>query len=97
LSEALEEDHVSGGSDELVVDVRPPEQANSVEDYDAVVLGSGVYAGHWLQSAQELAERHAEALSERPTWLFSAGPLGDPPKTEEDPVDVTMILEATTA
>jgi hypothetical protein len=31
-------------------------------------------------------------------WLFSSGPVGDPPKpTEEDSVDVSGILEATRA
>lgn len=79
------------------VDVRPPERVSSVEDYDAVVIGSAVYAGHWLKSARELAERHAPALSERSTWLFSSGPIGEPPKPEEDPVDVAPLLEATRA
>jgi menaquinone-dependent protoporphyrinogen oxidase len=98
LREALEDRGVPGEGDEPVVDVRPPEQVGSVEDYDAVVLGSAVYAGHWLQSARELAERHAQALSERPTWLFSSGPVGEPPKPpEEASVDVSEILEATKA
>jgi menaquinone-dependent protoporphyrinogen oxidase len=79
------------------VDVRPPERVSSVEDYDAVVIGSAVYAGHWLKSARELVERYAPALSERPTWLFSSGPIGEPPKPEEDPVDVAPLLEATRA
>jgi menaquinone-dependent protoporphyrinogen oxidase len=30
-------------------------------------------------------------------WLFSSGPVGDPPKPEEDPVDVAQIMEATGA
>ncbi len=94
LREALQERGGEGGDS---VEVRPPERVNSVEDYDAVVLGSAVYAGHWLESARELAEHHAGALSERPTWLFSVGPIGDPPKPEEDPVDVAGILEATKA
>ena len=93
LREALAERVVG----DVVVDVVPPEQVSSVEDYDAVVLGSAVYAGHWLESARELAERHAQALSERSTWLFSSGPIGEPPKPEEDPVDVAAILEATKA
>jgi menaquinone-dependent protoporphyrinogen oxidase len=79
------------------VEVRPTEEVSSVEDYDAVVLGSAVYAGHWLKPARELAERHARVLSEKPTWLFSVGPIGDPPKPEEDPVDVAPVLEATVA
>ncbi len=79
------------------MDVRPAEEVSPVDDYNAVVLGSAVYAGHWLESARELAKRHAAAFAERPTWLFSVGPLGDPPKPEEDPVDVAPILEATRA
>lgn len=91
LREALRE------SGDVVVDVLPPEEVGPVEDYDAVVLGSAVYAGHWLEPAREFARRHADALSARPTWLFSVGPVGDPPKPEEDPVDVAEILEATRA
>jgi menaquinone-dependent protoporphyrinogen oxidase len=30
-------------------------------------------------------------------WLFSSGPVGDPPKPEEDPVDVAEVLAATRA
>jgi menaquinone-dependent protoporphyrinogen oxidase len=32
-----------------------------------------------------------------PTWLFSSGPVGDPPKPEEDPVDVAEVSEKTSA
>ncbi len=36
-------------------------------------------------------------MATRPVWLFSSGPIGDPPKPEEDPVDVAGILRATKA
>ena len=62
-----------------------------------MVLGSAVYAGHWLKPAKELVEREAGALAQRPVWLFSSGPVGDPPKPEEDPADVAAIVEATRA
>jgi len=66
--------------------VGPPEEAGNVDGYDAVVLGSAVYAGHWLKAARELVDRQRDALAARPVWLFSSGPVGDPPKPEEDPV-----------
>ena len=86
------------GSDDIVVEVRPAERLSSVDDYDVVVLDSAVYAGHWLEPARELAERHAAALAARSVWLFSSGPVGEAPKPpEEDSVDVSRILEATRA
>ena len=51
------------------------EAISSVSEYDAIVLGSGIYAGHWLKSAREFAEAHAGELAARPTWLFSSGPI----------------------
>jgi menaquinone-dependent protoporphyrinogen oxidase len=77
--------------------VIPPEQVGTVDDYDAVVLGSAVYAGHWLKPAKQLVDRCGGALAVRPVWLFSSGPVGDPPKPEEDPVDVAEVLAATKA
>lgn len=94
LNDALQ-DHGPGSGE--VVDVRPAERVTSVDDYDAVVLGSAVYAGHWLKPARELAEGHADVLAEKPVWLFSSGPVGDSPKPEEDPVDVAGIMETTGA
>jgi menaquinone-dependent protoporphyrinogen oxidase len=74
-----------------------PDDVRSVNEYDAVVLGSAVYAGHWLKPAKELVDRLGQALAERPVWLFSSGPIGDPPKPEEDPVDVAEVMESTKA
>ncbi|MGY1688275.1 flavodoxin domain-containing protein [Geodermatophilus sp. SYSU D00867] len=55
--------------------------------WDAVVLGSAVHAGRWLPPAQDLAVRCAGVLRRRPVWLFSSGPIGDPPYPPEDPQD----------
>jgi menaquinone-dependent protoporphyrinogen oxidase len=79
------------------VTVTSPEDVVRVEGYDAVVLGSAVYAGHWLKPAKELVDRSSGALLGRPVWLFSSGPIGDPPKPEEDPVEVGDLMEATKA
>jgi menaquinone-dependent protoporphyrinogen IX oxidase len=85
------------GKHGLEATVLPPEQVERVDGYDTVVVGSAVYAGHWLKPARELVERHARDLAGRPVWLFSSGPVGDPPKPEEDPVDVADLLAATEA
>ena len=77
--------------------VLEPEQVDGVDGYDSVVLGSAVYAGHWLKPARELVDRSRDALAARPVWLFSSGPIGDPLKPEEDPVDVAEIMKATKA
>ncbi len=44
-------------------------------DYDAVVLGSALYAATWLSEANRFATRHLAALQARPVWLFGSGPL----------------------
>lgn len=80
------------------VAVLPPEQVGSVAGYDAFVLGSALYAGHWLEPALELAEREAATLRTRPVWLFSSGPVGDPKrklvqKMTADPVELPHLRE----
>jgi menaquinone-dependent protoporphyrinogen oxidase len=75
----------------------PVEEAADPRDYDAIVLGSAVYAGHWLDSAKRFVETNAEGLTTRPVWLFSSGPIGEPAKPDEDPVDAASVIEATSA
>jgi menaquinone-dependent protoporphyrinogen oxidase len=79
------------------VTVLPPPEVGGVGEFDAVVLGSAVYMGRWMKPARELAERSAAALAARPVWLFYSGPVGEPPKPADNPVDVTEILQATQA
>lgn len=54
---------------------RPAGEVRDVSGYDAVILGSSLYAGHWRRDALHCARRNARALQERPVWLFSSGPL----------------------
>ena len=79
------------------ITVLPPQEVGAVEEFDAVVLGSAVYMGQWMKPARELAEHSAAALAARPVWLFSSGPVGEPPKPADNPVDVTKILQSTRA
>jgi menaquinone-dependent protoporphyrinogen oxidase len=61
----------------LLVDVLPVEQVDSLGSYDAVVLGSAVYAGHWRKEAVDFLKDNEELLAERPVWIFSSGPTGE--------------------
>jgi menaquinone-dependent protoporphyrinogen oxidase len=81
---------------DAVVDVLPAAEVEEATSYDAVVLGSAVYLGRWLAAARLLAERIA-SHPPRPVWLFSIGPVGDPPKPHENPADIENILAATHA
>lgn len=85
------------GNRNLSVSVADAGEIRSVEGYDAVIVGSGVYAGHWLGPAKDLADTVAAADPMPAVWLFSSGPVGDPPKPDEDPVDVAAISESTSA
>ena len=81
----------------LEVTVVPPAQAGAIEQFDAVVLGSAVYMGRWMKPGRELAHRQAAALAARPVWLFSSGPVGEPAKPADNPVNVAAILQGTKA
>lgn len=81
----------------LEVTVALAEQVDLLDGYDAYVLGSAVYAGHWLKPAIDLVEKEDLGFTSRPVVLFANGPIGDPPKPEEDPVDKAEIKATTSA
>lgn len=70
----------------LEAEVCPAEMVRGVGDYDAVILGGAVYAGRWVRAARRFARRHADALRERPLWMFSSGPLDYSAATGDAPV-----------
>jgi menaquinone-dependent protoporphyrinogen oxidase len=53
----------------------PARDVRSLDDWDAVILGSAVYAAYWRKDARLFTERFREELKARPLWLFSGGPL----------------------
>ena len=53
----------------------PCREVTSLDDFDAVVLGSAVYAAYWQRDAHRFTERFHDQLKARPLWLFSGGPL----------------------
>jgi menaquinone-dependent protoporphyrinogen oxidase len=52
-----------------------------VDDYDAIVLGSAIYATRWRPEAVRFVRRHRAALTDRKTWLFESGWIGTRPAT----------------
>lgn len=66
----------------LSVELRSVEQVETLDGYDAAVIGGALYFGHWYKPLRRFLHAHGEDLAARPTWLFSSGPLGD--KTIDD-------------
>jgi menaquinone-dependent protoporphyrinogen oxidase len=95
IAKAIAEELLAAGHHASVRD------ADEVEDFDgadAVVLGSAVYGGHWLKPARRLVDERADELAARRTWLFSSGPIGDPPMPQDaDPEGIAAISDATNA
>jgi menaquinone-dependent protoporphyrinogen oxidase len=75
----------------------PADQRPDPAAFDAVLLGSAVYAGNWLEPAREYATRHADVLGTRPVWLFSSGPIGEPPFPPDEAYDVAPLRNVTGA
>lgn len=69
------------------VRVRPTTAVTDLRDHEAVILGSPVYRGHWMEQATSFAAQHQAALAERPVWLFSSGLLG----ADEPPADLDRL------
>ncbi len=86
--------HVLSATDHAdTVDVVPVEDVDDVEGYDAVLLGSAIYDGQWLQQARQFVRANTEALANRPVWFFSSGPIGEPPVPDTDVGEVTALAE----
>lgn len=60
------------------VDVRRALDADTLDPYGVVVLGSAVYLARWRRDALRLLRR--PELAERDVWLFSSGPVGKDPE-----------------
>ena len=60
----------------VYVDVIDVNDAQDLRFYDAFVIGSAVYMGHWMKEVKQFAIRNSTFLSTRPVWLFSSGPTG---------------------
>ncbi|MCZ2859254.1 flavodoxin domain-containing protein [Blastococcus sp. VKM Ac-2987] len=63
----------AGGGGRLSATLAPVELQPDPAGFDAVVLGSAVYEGRWLEPARRYVDAVAPELRRRPTWLFSSG------------------------
>jgi menaquinone-dependent protoporphyrinogen oxidase len=74
----------------------PVDAIDELDAFDAVVIGSALYAGHVLPGARDFVRDHRDELASRPVWLFSSGPVGDM-AVRADPVvpgEVTRLVQS---
>ena len=64
-------------SKKWTLDLIPVSMDIDPKNYDAIILGSALYMGQWMNSAAEFILTHEKVLTERSTWLFSSGPTGE--------------------
>jgi len=80
IAEAVAGEIAAAGHD---VDCVEAKSAGTVDDYDAIVIGSAVYIKRWQGDAKHFLRKHSKELASRPFWVFSSGPTGDP--ADDDP------------
>jgi menaquinone-dependent protoporphyrinogen oxidase len=57
------------------VEVLPVETIKHLDNYEALILGSAVYAGRWMKEAVSFLRSHQ--FIKLPIYLFSSGPIGN--------------------
>jgi len=60
----------------LDADARPAGEVRDASKYDAFVVGGAAYMFHWLKESTAFVRHNRALLAQRPTWLFSSGPIG---------------------
>lgn len=76
------------------VETKRPEDVDSVDEYDAFVLGSAVYMTTWMPEAVDFTTRFRDTLRARPVWAFSVGLAGLPKGKVSDPMRIGPVLLA---
>jgi menaquinone-dependent protoporphyrinogen oxidase len=69
------------------------EEVQSLEPYEAVVLGSAVYMKRWRGEAKHFLKKHRKALRQKPFWVFTSGPVGDPANDNPDWMEPPKLAE----
>jgi menaquinone-dependent protoporphyrinogen oxidase len=95
IAEAIATEMKAVGHDVVLADAKHVE---NLAGFDAIIMGSAVYAGRWLSEAKELIEQRQDEFRALPVWLFSSGPLGaQKPPTPVDPKEEQWLLKSTGA
>jgi menaquinone-dependent protoporphyrinogen oxidase len=69
------------------VTLAPAREVPRKAQFDAAVIGSGLYAGRWRREAVRLLQRLARSGGKPPrVWLFHSGPLGEDLADEPQPL-----------
>jgi len=76
----------------ILAEVQDVEAVHDLGGFDAVVIGSAAYMGHWMKEATEFVRRNRAFLANRQVWLFSSGPLGTEVKDAQGR-DVLVVAE----
>ena len=79
---------------QIDVETKRPEDVDSVEEYDAFILGSAVYMTTWMPEAVDFTTRFRDVLRARPVWAFSVGLSGLPKGKVSDPTRIGPVLLA---
>ncbi len=58
-------------------ELHPASEMIDPGQWDALVLGSAIYAGRWRSDAVNYLEQFAETLSTKAVWIFASGPTGE--------------------
>lgn len=77
----------------LKVCLEPAGEVQSLERFDAVVLGSAVYMKRWRGDARHFLKKHRKALRQKSFWVFSSGPVGDPEQDNPDWIEPPQLAE----
>jgi menaquinone-dependent protoporphyrinogen oxidase len=72
VAHAIADDLLKQG---LAVAAKPIAEVNSLDRYDAVVLGCALYIGHLHKDARRFLAEHRDELLRRPVGVFVLGPI----------------------
>jgi menaquinone-dependent protoporphyrinogen oxidase len=67
----------------VAVDLRPQREVRTINEYNAVILGSPLMMNRWHKDMHGFLSRHRQALLQIPVAVFSLGPVHDPHDDQE--------------